>query len=149
MTNYLSFSAYADGITVFPLHAGMEQMRLEAVGESEGMLAGHFSWCRSPYDASQNRQYILDAEQMLSERKGLFLSVIHRQSGIYLGETGVDEITGDGGRMNVFYWIRESCQNKGYATAAVRLLLELAGNYLPPGYAEIRMQTGNLVSKRV
>ena len=136
-------------ILVTPLNRTLEAMRLDAVRESAAQLHERFSWCGLPYDDTLNRQYIDRAESMCLSKEGLFLSVLHRCRGIYLGEVGIDHIDEELGRINIFYWIRRSQQNLGYATAATRLLLQIACQRMPVRLAEISMETGNLISKRV
>jgi RimJ/RimL family protein N-acetyltransferase len=139
----------AGAIMIRPLSTALEDDRLEAVRESEAVLREHFIWCGVPYDAGQNRHYIQRVENAWREEKEFHFAVWHRHDNQYLGEVAIDWIAGDKSYLNLVYWVRQSRQNNGYATAAVKLLLQMAPQLVAVDHANIMVETGNESSKRV
>lgn len=132
-----------------PLGKAHTAGRFQAVSESATSLHERFSWCSLPYSRHKNKHYIQEAERALFGNRGLYFAILDKHTGRFLGEAAIDHIAPDNSRLNMIYWIRTSERGKGYATAAVRLLLRFIEEHIPVRQAEMVMETNNAGSRRV
>lgn len=80
---------------------------------------------------------------------GLF-SVVHKASGLLIGDCGIEQIELDGQRTaELGYDIRSDHWNQGYATEAARAVRDYAFQQLDLPHLASLIRRGNLASRRV
>ncbi len=120
-----------------------------AVRDSLPQLQVWLSWCDDQYTI-QDTLAFLNARAEALERDGEYaFAIVERDSGQFLGATGINQVDAVARRANLGYWLRTSATGRGIATRATRLLARWACDSLGLQRIEIVAAVGNLASQRV
>lgn len=95
-----------------------------AVDESRAQLLPWMVWAKEPVSEQEQVATISGILARWSLREDLTLGMFHRESGRFLGGTGLHRINWAVGAYEIGYWVRVSDTGKGYVTEAVRLLTQ-------------------------
>jgi len=121
-----------------------------AVDESRtGPLGDWMPWVkeyRAPADALATIRR-LSARWLL--REDLITGIFERETGRFLGGSGLSRIDWAIRRFEIGYWLRTSAIGHGYVTETVQLLTRLAFDRLEANRVEIRMDVRNIRSRAV
>ena len=82
-------------------------------------------------------------------REDLRLHIFHKESGEFIGSTGLHRINWDARCFEIGYWIDSRHSGKGYMMEAVEGLTNFAFNELKANRVEIRCDSKNIRSKRI
>lgn len=121
----------------------------EAVEESREHLKTYMPWVhdyKSPDDAVAFMNF---ARGQWMSRQDLLVGLFHRETGRYLGGSGLSRINWNLRLFEIGYWVRASEEGRGYISEAVRLQTRLAFDLLGANRVEIRMDPLNERSRRV
>ena len=117
-----------------------------AVLESTDTVGKWMPWCHSGYQELDALEWIescrTNYENNLAYDLGLFSSENH-----FIGSIAINQINSRYGIGNIGYWVRESCQNRGYATEAVTLIKQYDLDVLNLNRLEIVVLENNLPSR--
>jgi len=121
----------------------------EAVRESLEDLRPWMPWARSLPSVEESDEYVRRARARWLERTDLALLLFLRESGQFVGGSGLHRIDWEVPRFEIGYWCRTSLQGRGLITEAVRGITRFAFQELGAGRVEIRCDSRNLRSARV
>lgn len=121
----------------------------QAVCESGDTVGRWMSWAHAGYSEADALAWFAlceqDRAQGLSHEFGIFDAL----SGTLVGGCGLNQFNAANGFCNLGYWVRQSWQRRGAASAAVRVLARLAFGELQLGRVEIVAAVGNEPSRGV
>jgi ribosomal-protein-serine acetyltransferase len=121
----------------------------EATVESLDALRPWMPWVHGELSADVSEKSVRRAMAHWILREDLRFSMYEKNTGRFLGGTGLHRPSWDDRRFEIGYWIRTSEANKGYVTEAVRALTAWAFDQLSAQRVEIRMDARNERSWRV
>jgi len=104
-----------------------------------------------PYGREQAEAFIRDLEVTPLGTQGEWhqLAVVDLSTGVTVGDVGICVSEADKSRAEIGYTVAHAHQGKGYATEAVRLLLDLAFDKVGVGQVIAHALPDNLPSRRV
>lgn len=118
----------------------------EGVRESGGTVGRWMAWAHSGYTESEALSWFarcaLEHANGISHEFGIF----DMASGCLVGGCGLNQFNVPNGFCNLGYWVRESWQRRGAASAAIDTLARFAFCELGLGRVEIVVATGNAPS---
>jgi len=119
-----------------------------AVRESLATVGRWMTWCHDGYAAGDSSNWV--ARCAAAWRSGEeYAFAIHDTRGEYIGASGLNHFNRVHNFANLGYWIRESRQRRGFATAAVRLTAAFGFAALGLTRIEIVAAVDNRPSRRV
>jgi ribosomal-protein-serine acetyltransferase len=130
-------------VVIRPRKPGDSPAIWEAIEESREQLSPWLPWVDQTHsledcEASARRAY---AKWLL--REDLHVCLWQRETGRFLGGSGLHRIQWDVPAFEIGYWLRTSMQGKGYITEAVRELCRFAFETLAASRVEIRCDRRN------
>ncbi len=145
----------------FPEYIETERLRLRAprpgdgaavnaaVLESFDVLHRWMPWAKQRPSVEESEATVRSFHAEFIAREDLPLLIFARDGGELVGGTGLHRIEWNVPRFEIGYWIRRSCEGRGYATEAVHTLTEFALGRLGAARVEIRCSHRNERSQRV
>ena len=121
---------------------------VEAVHESIASVGRWLPWCRADYGPDDARDWIADCQSGWQSGKLFAFPIFDVHSGLLLGSIGLSQLNAEHRSANLGYWIRQTCQGHGLATAATRLVAKFGFERLGLIRIEIVVQPENLPSRR-
>ena len=121
----------------------------EAVQESREHLAPWMPWVDDYQEPDDAREFLVRARARWQLREDFGVAVIERESGRFLGGSGLHRMNWPLRTFEIGYWLGWGAEGHGFATEAVQLLARLAFDTLDANRVEIRMDTRNERSRRV
>lgn len=121
----------------------------EAIEESRAHLAPWLPWVHRENSLDDERAVIVRMRERWLLRQDLTMGIFERETGRYLGGSGLHRINWDLRIFEIGYWIRVTAEGRGYVSEAVQLLTRLAFDRLGANRVEIRMDPRNVRSRRV
>jgi len=119
----------------------------DAAIESVQQVEPFMPWCRADLTEDEQRAWI-EAQVAAFQARTAFEFAILGKAGRYLGGCGLNQIDAVNRRANLGYWVRTSAARKGFATAAIRLLVAWAWENTELARLEVVVATTNLASLR-
>lgn len=83
------------------------------------------------------------------ERKDLRMHIFHRETGAFIGSTGLHRINWEVPKFEIGYWIDTRYSGQGYITEAVKGLTDFSFRELHAQRLEIRCDSKNVKSRKV
>ena len=120
-----------------------------AVRESEKTVGEWLSWWHPGYDEPEARQFFTEMAAAVEARRGFDIGVFAADGETFVGGVSINHIDHENRVGNVGYWIRESRQNQGYCTRAVRAMTGFGFETLGLVRLEIIVLVDNVPSRRV
>ena len=136
-------------ITVRPYRPEDAPALWEAVEESREHLAPWLPWVRHYESVEDAREFTVRARAWWMLRQDLIMGVFERESGGFLGGTGLHRFDWSLRSFEIGYWLRRSAEGRGYMREAVAVLTRLAFDTLSANRVEIRMDPRNVRSRNV
>ncbi len=136
-------------VLVRPYRADDAAALWEAIEESRAHLAPWMLWVSQTRAPADTFAYAIRARDRWSLREDLSVGIFERETGRYLGGSGLHRINWDLRIFEIGYWIRVAAEGRGYVSEAVQLLTRLAFDRLGANRVEIRMDSRNVRSRRV
>jgi ribosomal-protein-serine acetyltransferase len=120
-----------------------------AVHESMNELLPWLSWCHPQYSIDDTRGFLDARAAAFEQDREYAFAIVERDSGRFVGATGVNQLDPASARANLGYWMRTSAAGRGYATEATLMLAAWAFEALELTRIEIVAAVGNDASQRV
>ena len=136
-------------VIIRPYRHGDEEALREAVVESREHLRPWMPWADTHQTIEESREWVEQAVAKWRQREEMILSIWEKETGRFLGGTGLHPRNWDIPSFEVGYWIRRSAEGRGYVTEAMRLLVEYALEELRARRVEIRCDEHNVRSAAV
>lgn len=119
---------------------------VEAVRESTSTLAPWMPWAHEQYSMDEALSWIGMCQQGWEGRGSFEFGIFDAAAGTFVGGCGLNQFNQMHGHCNLGYWVRQSFQRRGAATAAIGALSDFAFTELPLGRIEIAVAVGNAAS---
>jgi len=120
-----------------------------AIAESFVELHEWMPWAATMPTVVESEHYVRDAAARYMRREDLPLFLRKRDSGEFVGATGLHRISWAVPRIEIGYWCRTSMVGRGYISEAVVALTRFAFGALHAARVEIRTDTTNTRSWRI
>lgn len=120
-----------------------------AARESAATVGRWMPWCHAGYSTRDAEDWIGLCMQALADRTAYEFGIFSADGGEFLGGAGLNQFNRLHNFCNLGYWVRESRQGQGVATAAVRRLSQFGFENLRQTRIEIVVAEGNAPSKAV
>ena len=121
----------------------------EAVNESRAHLEPWMPWAAAYHSVDDARTTNARIQARWLLREDLTMGIFERESGRFLGGSGLHRVNWDIRAFEIGYWVRRSAEGHGYVTEAVQVLTRMAFDGLQANRVEIRMDASNTRSRRV
>jgi RimJ/RimL family protein N-acetyltransferase len=120
-----------------------------AIAESFPELNRWMDWASSMPTLIESERFVRDAAARFMRREDLPLFLRKRDSGEFIGASGMHRIDWQVPRFEIGYWCRTSMVGKGYVGEAVAAITRFAFEKLGAARVEIRTDSQNARSFRV
>ncbi|MDR3691332.1 MAG: GNAT family protein [Fimbriimonas sp.] len=134
---------------VRPYRAGDGVGMFEAVDESREHILPWMPWGPGHQTAEDSEKLVRTFRARWELREDLPVGIFERESGRYLGGSGLHRIDWEVRSFEIGYWIRKSGAGKGHVTETVQLLSKLAFEALDANRVFIRCAAANEKSAAV
>lgn len=124
-------------------------MLYEAVIESLEHLKPWMPWAHNPVTLEAEEAVVRRMHANFLAREDLTLFLLERNTGRFIGGSGLHRIDWNVPRFEIGYWVRASEQGKGFITEAVAAISDFVFEKLFAERVEIHMDTHNERSWRV
>ena len=121
----------------------------EAIEESRSELAAWMPWAQAHAGVEDSEAYARTAQAEFIARTNLPLFLLLRDSGGFVGASGLHRMVWEVPMFEIGYWVRTSLTGKGYATEATRRIAQFAFDDLAAERVEIWCDAGNARSAAV
>ncbi len=129
-----------------PYRAGDGAALHEAVNEDVAHLEPYMVWARKHTTLEESELVVRRLRAAWEARTDMTMGIYDRETGRFLGGTGLHRIDWDVRSFEIGYWIRKSAEGKGYVTEAVQLLTDFAFGELEANRIFLRVSTENAKS---
>jgi RimJ/RimL family protein N-acetyltransferase len=130
-------------VVVRPYRPGDGLQVFEAIRESLAELRPWMPWATEGHTLQDAEAFARRSHAQWHLREELYVAVCARDTGRFLGSSGLHVIDWDVPWFEVGYWLRTSAVGKGYATESARLVLGLAFERLGANRVDLRCDTRN------
>jgi RimJ/RimL family protein N-acetyltransferase len=120
-----------------------------AIVESLENLRPWMPWAQTAPTIEQTEEHLRRAQAHWIERTDLPLGIWVKETGEYVGGTGLHRMDWEVPRFEIGYWCSVRFEGRGYITEAVRGLTRFAFDVLGANRVEIRCHTVNIRSRAV
>jgi RimJ/RimL family protein N-acetyltransferase len=120
-----------------------------AIVESAERLRPWMPWVRTVPTLEESEIHARQAWTKFMERKDLPLFLFLKETGQFIGGSGLHRIDWEARRFEIGYWLRTSMTGQGYMREAVDAITDFAIHELEANRIEIRCDTRNTKSAAV
>jgi len=120
-----------------------------AVEESRAHLFPWMPWAQTTLTPEDSERHARLTQAKWMTREDLAVRIFDRQTGRYLGGSGLHRIDWAVRSFEIGYWIRKSAEGKGHVTECVKLLAGMAFDLLEANRVYIRCAKENVRSAAV
>lgn len=121
----------------------------QAVRESTGSVGPWMPWCHSAYNEANAFDWFKICHQDAASGSAYEFGVFSEDGSEFIGGAGLNQINSKHAFCNLGYWVRQSRQRQGVATACVRSLSTYGFSTLKLHRIEIVVAVGNEPSSGV
>ncbi|WP_054957884.1 GNAT family N-acetyltransferase [Paenibacillus dakarensis] len=121
----------------------------EAIIESIEDLRPWLPFANNKPSVHESEAFVRKARLCFLERTDLVLHLFDRETGAFVGSSGLHHIDWKTRRFEIGYWLRSSCTGKGLAAEAVNGISNFAVTQLGANRVEIRIDSRNTRSRKV
>lgn len=121
----------------------------EAIRESIEELRPWMPWAKNIPAIDESEENVRLARLKFLQRFDLRLHLIHKETGRFIGGSGLHRIDWESKKFEIGYWIRTSQSGKGLMTEAVQGITNFAICVLQANRIEIRCDSTNTRSARI
>src|SRR5690606_33172656 len=100
-------------------------------------------------DLAETEATLIEAEANFKLRKDLRLHFFLKETGQFIGSTGLHRIDWEVRKFEIGYWVDNRYEGKGYVTEAVERITQFAFEELEANRVEIRCDPDNVRSRAV
>ena len=120
-----------------------------AIKESIAELQPWMPWAQQIPTVEQSEENVRLARIKFLERVDMRLHVFHKETGEFIGASGLHRIDWMVKKFEIGYWIRTSQSGNGLMTEAVEGVMDFAIKQLTANRLEIRCDANNIRSMRI
>ena len=120
-----------------------------AICESIEELRPWMPWAQQPPTIDESEENVRVARLKFLDRSDLRLHIFYRETGEFIGASGLHRIDWETRKFEIGYWIRTSQSGKGLMTEAVEGIANFAIRSLLANRIEIRCDSLNTRSARI
>ena len=121
----------------------------EAISESVIEMRPWLPFVKNLPTLDESEAYVRKARLNFLERTDLVLHLFDKNTGQFVGSSGLHRFDWDLRKFEIGYWLRTSRTGQGLMTEAVNGITSFAINHLEAKRIEIRCSSGNMASSRV
>ncbi|WP_322904139.1 GNAT family protein [Paenibacillus campi] len=121
----------------------------EAIRTSINELQPWMPWAQQLPTVQQSEANLRLAQVQFMERRDLRLLLLDKQTGQFVGSSGLHAIDWQVRKFEIGYWVSTAYAGQGYISEAVRAITEFAIERLQANRIEIRCDARNVSSARV
>jgi len=121
----------------------------DAVRESLDDLCAFLTWCHPDYRLEESREFIAKNDSAWEKGEEYNFAIVDATGEVLLGGVGLNRIDRVHNFANLGYWVRRSCEGRGVATSATRLIAKFGLMEIGFSRLEILVAEHNLASQRV
>lgn len=122
---------------------------VEAIAETHAELRPWMVWAQEVPSVAAERAHLRETARRFAAGEDLPLFLFSRETGGFVGGSGLHRFDWSVPRFEIGYWVRAACARRGYATEAVRAIAAAAFDRLGARRVEIRCSDANERSWRV
>lgn len=122
---------------------------VQAARESAKTVGIWMPWWKADYSEEEALRWFEACGEGIAKKSEYDIGIFLADSGTFAGGISVNRIDADNRIANIGYWIRESMQNQGLCSRAVKRISEFGFEDLGLVRLEIIVLTENLASRRV
>lgn len=137
------------GFLLRPFRRSEAEAFVAAVRESHATVGRWMPWARADYSIEEAVTWFRFCAKARRAGSAYEFGIFDGTTGQLIGGAGANQINPASNMCNLGYWVRESRQREGAATAAVRMLTRYAFGTLNLTRAEIVVAVGNVASLEV
>jgi RimJ/RimL family protein N-acetyltransferase len=126
---------------VKPLH--------QAVLDSIPELPRYETWAHADFTLRDAADYVNWWRDCWSRKQAYYFAVEERDSGVFLGSCGLSDLSMEHRHAGLGFWIRQNRTNKGFATDAARVVMQLGFEHLRLNRIELEIAVDNAASRRI
>jgi len=120
-----------------------------AILESLEALRPWMPWAQTAPSVDESEEVMRKGAANFILRSDLPLVLLRKDTGQFIGGSGLHRMDWDVPMFEIGYWVRTSCAGQGYITEAVNAISRFAFETLKANRVEIRMDDHNRASWRV
>lgn len=120
-----------------------------AIRESINELKPWLPWADHIPEIDESEAVACAAYEKYKAKTDLMFRLLDKQTGMYIGGSGLHRIDWSVPAFEIGYWVRTSCAGQGYITEAVNAITEFAFEQLGAYRVCIKMNSLNIRSKMV
>lgn len=136
-------------LRIVPPAPGDGLMVNRAIAESFAELNQWMDWAATMPTIIESERFVRDAAARYLRRDDLPMFMRERDTGEFVGASGIHRIDWNVPRFEIGYWCRTSRVGRGYVSEAVVALTQFAFEHLKAARVEIRTDVNNDRSWRV
>lgn len=121
----------------------------EAISESVNEMRPWLPFVKNLPTLDESEAYVRKARLNFLERTDLVLHLIDKNTGQFVGSSGLHRFDWNIRKFEIGYWLRTSRTGQGFMTEALNGITFFAINHLDANRIEIRCSSGNVASIRV
>ncbi|KRF31685.1 GNAT family N-acetyltransferase [Paenibacillus sp. Soil787] len=121
----------------------------EAISESVNEMRPWLPFVKNLPTFDESEAYVRKARLNFLERTDLVLHLIDKNTGQFVGSSGLHRFDWNIRKFEIGYWMRTSRTRQGLMTEALNGITSFAINHLEAKRIEIRCSSGNVASIRV
>lgn len=137
------------GYILRPFEVADAEPFVAAILESQSTVGKWMTWAKPTYSSQDALEWFANCSKAFENDSAHEFGIFTELTAEFVGGAGANQIIRNDQMCNIGYWIRESRQRQGAATAAVRMLSRFAFESLKLTRAEIVVAEGNTASMRV
>jgi ribosomal-protein-serine acetyltransferase len=138
-----------DRYRLVPLDVSFDLTFFEVISASRPELSRWFTWCTPTYTRELARAWLQARERARAEDRAYDFGITRAADGELVGGCGVNHIQMRHRLGNMYYWVAESEQGQGAATAAAASLMAFALQRLGLVRVEMLVPERNFGAERV
>ncbi len=121
----------------------------EAKLETWDRLHQWMPWAKEKTSVEEDEIFMREAHIKFLERRDLMMLVFAKETGQFVGGTGLHRFDWKTRHVEIGYWFRQSAHGQGYATESTKALIRYAFDVLKANKVVIAHAEGNDASRRV
>ena len=119
-----------------------------AIESSGGEFTRWMPWCHENYKIEESKNFVSSSIENWKNQTEYDFAIFDARNGKFAGGVSLNLLNRERGSANLGYWVRTSCQNRGIASAAARLLAKSGFEDLNLNRIEIAAATENYASRK-
>lgn len=139
----------ANDLCIRPFNEGDVSAFVSAVHESVATVGAWMPWCHAAYSEADARSWFDHCLASLRAERAYDVGVFAADGQELYGGVAINQLNGEHNFGNVGYWVRQSCQRRGVATRAVRIIRAYGFDCLKLTRLEIVAAVNNRPSRGV